>query len=174
MIDATGRGWGRWAAAVLVAAVAFTVASCGDGEDEPRPTVTTTAPTPQQQATAAYQRYWQVYVQLANSGVVDASAFAGVAEGHFVELDLKLLGDQADAGVVRVGEPTIGEYHTSVDGDTATSVTCVDESTWTAKKDGEDVPLPDDVEANAFKASLEKRDGAWIVTDVAPDEETTC
>ena len=131
-------------------------------------------PSAEEQATAAYQRYWDVYVQLANSGDVDAAAFAGVADGSFIESDLKSLGDQAEAGVVRTGEPEFSDYKTVVDGDSATSLVCFDETSWGFTKDGEPLEVPGDIKPTPFTATLEERDGAWLVTDLEFTKDAPC
>lgn len=167
----------RLASLVLAAITAFGLTACGGESDDPAPTVkTSAAPSAEDEATAAYARYWDVYVQVSNSGDIDPAAFAGVADGKFLETDLKLLGDQAEAGVVRVGEPKITDYTTKVDGEKATSTVCLDESQWAAEVDGETIPgsKGGDPTPTPVVAELAKRDGAWIVTDVKYTEKDGC
>lgn len=154
------------------------LAGCsGSSESEPAPTVTASAePSAEERATAAYQRYWDVYIQLSNSGDIDAAAFQGIADGPFVETDLKLLGNQADAGVVRVGEPQLTDFSTTIDGDAATSTVCLDESQWAAKVDGEVIPdsTGGPPTPTPVVATLAQRGDDWIVTDVKYTEEDGC
>lgn len=166
--------WMQRVAAPLAAMIVLAGCS-GSNEPEPASTVTASAePSAEEQATAAHQRYWDVYVQLANSGDVSAAAFEGVADGSFIESDLKSLGDQADAGVVRTGEPEFSDFKTVVDGDSATSLVCFDETGWGFTKDGEPLESPGDIEPTPFTATLEERDGAWLVTDLEFTKNTPC
>lgn len=152
-----------------------TAAGCS-GSNEPAATAPTTdAPSAEEQATAAHQRYWDVYVELSNSGDIDPQAFDGVAEGSFVEGKLKVLGDQAESGVVRVGEPKLTSYTTTVDGDTASSVVCLDERAWGARSGDRDLAPPGDkFPPTAVRATLKVKGDGWIVTDVTASKETSC
>ncbi len=157
----------RGSALALTAILGLTLAACGD--DKPTDVTTTSATAAADNgATKAYQRYWDVYVQLANSGDINPSAFSGIAEGNFIEIDLKGLSDQADSGVVRTGRPIFSDYDTTVDGDKASSLVCVDQSKWGAKVDGEPIPdsTSDTPDPQPYVATLERRDSKWIVTDV--------
>ena len=166
----------RLVAFAISAAAMVSIAGCDSGSDDgpTKPTTSASSPTAQDDVEAAYQRYWDVYVQLANSGDVDPAAFTGIAEGGFVEGDLKLLSDQSEAGVVRVGEPEFSDFSTKIEADTATSLVCFDESGWKMKKDGKPLALPSGMKPTPFEAKLEKRDGGWIVTDLAAKEGTPC
>jgi len=173
----TNRGGARrrLATIALISTGALVLTACGDDEqsDPPRPTSTASAPSPTEQVEAAYQRYWDVYVQLSNSGDIDSAAFTGIAEGSFIESTLKNLRDQADSGVVRVGEPAFSAFRTEVKGQKATSLVCLDEREWSAKHDGEKLPPPD-TDPSPIEASLERRDGGWIVTDLDFRKGETC
>ena len=149
--------------------MSISLAACTDDKPDPKPSASpTTTKSGADEATAAYQRYWDVYVQLANSGDVNPKAFSSVADGTFVESDLKKLGDQADDGLLRVGEPKFSDFKTTVDGDTATSLVCRDDSPWGAKTaDGKELPPLPAGDPFPYQAKLEQRDGAWIVVDVA-------
>jgi|GEM_PF-3721604 len=166
----------RLATIALISASALTLVACGDDakDDPPRPTATASVPTPKEQVEAAYQRYWDVYVQLSNSGDIDSAAFTGVAEGSFVESTLKNLRDQAESGVVRVGEPTFSTFRTEVEGRKATSLVCLDERKWAAKHDDKTLPPPSDADPSPIEATLEQRDGGWIVTDLDFRKGETC
>lgn len=156
--------------------MSISLAACTDDKPDPKPSVSpTTAKSEADEATAAYKRYWDVYVQLANSGDVNPAAFSNVADGTFVELDLKKLGDQADDGLLRVGEPKFSDFKTTVDGDTATSLVCRDDSPWGAKTvDGKKLPPLPAGEPFPYQAKLDKRGGVWIVVDVAEKADATC
>lgn len=172
-ITSTARRLG--ATTVAVVALSLSLTACGDDTDSPDdPDPTAPTASPEDDAEDAYAAYWDVYVQAANSGEVDPAAFGAVADGAFVETDLRNLRDQADSGVVRVGEPIFGPYTTSVDGDNAISRVCKDDSEWAATgPDGQELPPPDD-EPTPFQATLELRETGWIVTDVAVQEGEEC
>lgn len=167
----------RRIAAPLALVAVLTGCAGGSSEEPTAPATVTTqaAPSDEDQATAAYQRYWDVWVQLSTSGDIDARAFDGVAEGAFVESDLKALRDQADAGIVRVGEPEFSAYETTVDGTTATSVVCLDERAWGARSGDRTLDPPgEDFPPRALRATLTAKDDGWIVTDVTSEDQTPC
>lgn len=168
----------RRVAAPLALVAVLTGCSGSSGSSEPAATAAVTtpaAPSAEDQATAAYQRYWDVWVQLSTSGDIDARAFDGVAEGAFVESDLKALRDQADAGIVRVGEPEFSSFETTVDGTTAISVVCLDERAWGARSGDRTLDPPgEDFPPRALRATLTTKDDGWIVTDVTSEEKTPC
>lgn len=167
---------GRWAGAVLAAgAMSLALSACGSEESgAPAPTPTATSESPEDAAAAVQEDYWAAYVQIANSGAVDPQAFEGIADGRFVELDLKILREQADGGFVRVGAPSFSEFTADVDGDTATSLVCVDFSPWGSKNaQGEDLEIPK-TPPSPFLATLEKRDESWVMTDQEYQEQTPC
>ncbi|GAA3528780.1 hypothetical protein GCM10022234_27580 [Aeromicrobium panaciterrae] len=163
-------------ASLATLTLSVSLAACTDDKPDPKVSASpTTAKSEADEASAAYQRYWDVYVQLANSGDVSPAAFSSVADGTFVERDLKKLGDQADEGLLRVGKPKFSDFQTTVDGDTATSLVCRDDSPWGAKTaDGKDLPPLPAGDPFPYQAKLEKRDGAWIVVDVAEKADATC
>lgn len=168
----------RSAAACAATVAVMTLSACGSDEETPEAPVLPTASTeadPEALATEAYQKYWDAYITMSNSGEVQPALLEGVADGAFVELDLKLLEDQAEAGVRRVGEPQFGEFTTTVDGDTATSEVCYDERPWGATSDGATVPgYAEDSTPGLMKATLADRDGNWIVTDLKFTEDASC
>lgn len=168
-----GRRFVSTTAAALVAALVLT--GCSDDTDPaPEPTATTqAAPTPEEEVEAAYRQYWDVYAQLATSSDISPRAFDGVADGTFLESDIKGLRDQTAAGVFLTGSPEFTGFATEVDGDTATSLTCITYDSWRFMKDGEDI-TPDDIEPLQNEATLERRDGGWIVTDVSGRDDVEC
>lgn len=164
----------RLTAVALTALLAVTLTACGDDEPKTEPT-TTASDSPEDDVESVHRAFWDVYVQAANSGEVTSTIFNGIAEGGFVERDLKVLGDQADAGVVRVGKPTYSDYQVEVDGDRATSLVCVDFDGWGGKDaQGEKLPDPPATDPSPFLAELENRDGTWIMTDQLYQKDTPC
>lgn len=160
--------------AILTAMVLILTTGCSD-ESSSEPTPTTTTESPESKASAAFERYWDAYIEISNSGEVNAEELSGVADGKFVEEVLGTLAQQADSGVVRVGEPDFGEFETQVNGAAATSVVCMDEREWGARQGGEDLPPPgDDFPPTEQTATVEFRDGEWIVTDVDSEEGAEC
>lgn len=163
------------AALVLAATTTLSLVACNESGAPTSPSASASTPSPEEQATTAYKAYWDVYIQASTSGEVPSTLFEGVADGTFVETTLKTLGNQADAGVVRVGEPVLSDFDTVVDGTTASSVVCVDERKWGARSGEKDLAPPGDkFPPYALRATLEQRDGKWIVTDEKSDHETTC
>ncbi|MGJ9422888.1 hypothetical protein [Aeromicrobium sp. CF3.5] len=166
----------RCAALLFVAAVGLSACSGDEPESStPVPSAAPSEPSAEEMASEVHEQYWDAYIQMSNSGEVDPALFEGVADGSVVELDLKLLGDQAEAGVRRVGEPQFGEFTTTVDGDSATSEVCYDERPWGATSDGTTVPgYAEDSTPGLMKATLADRDGSWIVTDLEFTEDASC
>lgn len=175
MVDIHG-GPRRIVALACAVALALTLAACG-GDDDPAPGPSEPATVaPVDEATEAFEDYWAVYVQMANSGEISPRGFDGVADGVFLETVLKALTEQADSGVVRVGEPDFGDFSTTVTDGTASSVVCRDDSQWGAKHDGEliEESVSQTPRPRPYVGTLELRGDRWVVTNVELAEGIAC
>lgn len=155
------------------------LAACSSPDPEPYATVeaaSTPSPTPtptvddEPVVLAALQRYWDAEVA-AQAGNTDPAVFAGVAEGPLVEDSLATARQLQSVGLARQGQPTLSKQTVTVDGDTATVLVCVDNSTWTIPgqtvAEGVSLMVPTSV-------SFRRVGEDWVVTAtaVAPPEFT--
>ena len=174
MVDIRGPRWGV-VVAMTTATLAFS-AACGAAGDRAPSVSEQSGSDVAHEVTDAFENYWSVYVQIANSGDVNVRAFDGIADGPFLETVFKALSMQADSEVVRVGEPVFCEFTTTVEGDTASSVVCRDDSQWGAERQGELIEgsVSDTPEPRPYVGTLELRDGHWVVTNVEMAEDRVC
>ncbi|MBO3085526.1 hypothetical protein [Cellulomonas fengjieae] len=167
--------------AVLVLGAVSLGACSPDAEPsvtEPSSTTATPTPTPTETVVddeaavqAAFDRYWAAEVE-AQRGNPDPALFVGVAEGTMVEDSLAIARDFQANGLVREGAPTFSGQLMDVQGDAATVLVCVDNSTWTVA--GQTVePGISLVQPNGL--SFARRGEAWVVTEAfVPPAEYTC
>lgn len=154
-------------------ALVLGLAACSDEKTEkPEPTADPKA-ADIAKASSVHEKYWDIYVQMSNSGRVNPDGFDSVAEGAFVESHLHILGDQADQGITRDGAPKFGEFDTKVDGDKATSSVCKDETPWKVELNGK-VQEVERGKPLVYTATLARRGDTWIITGMDPEEVATC
>ena len=110
-------------------------------------------------------RYWATVVKSENTVDDDPKQFSDVADGPFIERQLKTVRDYDEAGIRRVGEPEITDVEVAVSGDTAQVEACLNEDEWTAKQKGKTIKAPE-LGPKPWGAEAERRDDAWVITDV--------
>jgi hypothetical protein len=116
-----------------------------------------------------YYRYWDATVA-AQRGNPDPTLFADNTRGQLVEEKLAQARQYQEYGIVREGEPSFSNVSVEVEGDRATVLACVDNSTWIVP--GVEDDLPDVLPGGLL---LEQIDGAWLVTDrVEAPADFTC
>jgi len=110
-------------------------------------------------------RYWAAVVKSENTVDDDPKQFSDVADGPFIERQLKTVRDYDEAGIRRVGKPAITDVEVAVSGDTAQVEACLNEDEWTAKQKGKTIKAPK-LGPKPWGAEAERRDDAWVITDV--------
>lgn len=158
--------------APLVVAVLLLTACTSEEEPKPVPTESVDPAAVDEQAVIdTYKAYWDLYVSTQNSGNIDPAAFGQLAAGNWMEHELATLRNQAEIGVLRVGEPELSEYSASVDGDQATAQVCLNEHEWGAKSGDRVLESPEDA-TYRIVATLERREDRWVITDMTGAGET--
>lgn len=119
--------------------------------------------------------YWDAIVNSENSVDASAGQFGDVADGPFIESQLKTVRDYKSAGVRRVGDPDITKVEVAIDGDAADIRACLNEDEWTAEKDGATIKAPK-LGPVPWGAKASRRSDIWLVTAVGvpPKGEKVC
>lgn len=161
------RGGKRGLLISAVAVVALSLTACSS--DEPSLEDAQSSPDAQAADVSAVEdlvdRYWAAVVRSENKVDDDPKQFDDVADGPFIEGQLKTVRDYDEAGIRRVGKPEITDVEVAVTGDTAQVEACLNEDEWTAKQDGKTIKAPK-LGPKPWGAEAERRDDAWVVTDV--------
>lgn len=111
-------------------------------------------------------RYWKILVASENEGNTDPKQFAGVMTGKYVEFQIAKLKRYKKIGLLRVGQPVIGDVEVTITGDSADIALCKNEDGWTAEQHGEPVPNDKLFGTDPWGAEATRVDGAWVITDV--------
>ena len=120
-------------------------------------------------------RYWDAVVKSENTVDDNPKQFSDVADGPFIERQLKTVRDYDEAGISRVGKPAITDVEVAVSGDTAQVEACLNEDDWKAKQNGKTIKAPK-LGPKPWGAVAEKRDDTWVITEVggASDDTKEC
>ena len=161
------RGGKRGLLISAVAVAAFSLTACSS--DDPSLDDAKSSPDGRAADVTAVEdlvdRYWDAVVKSENTVDDDPKQFADLADGPFIERQLKTVRDYDEAGIRRVGQPEIADVEVAVSGDTAQVEACLNEDEWTAKKNGKTIKAPK-LGPVPWGAEAERRDDAWVITDV--------
>lgn len=137
----------------------------GCGVDDTAPTASNDVEA--QAAIAAFTRYWDEAVAIANTGRVPRNAFAMTVTGPLRDDEVERATRDAQAGVTRVGAPEFRDHRATIDGDSAVVVVCINEDDWAFVLPDHEPRRPHDG-WRMLARELTRVDGVWLVSDYSP------
>lgn len=171
---------------VGLACASLSAAACSGGdENDPASTPTPTATADADPAASAeaqieelFRDYWDAVIQ-AQSGQSDdpAALFEGIATEETVEYNVGIVRQYGQEGLIRVGEPVLGDVSVQVVSDSGVVSACLDESEWLAQlADGTTLPPPEEqLEPHPVVFEVVRSDGSWLIDEpIEPGGTVTC